>query len=125
MRTRTKIMIVLFASTLALGALVLIYASDDVLHRFRWFVFNDPLQLIADVTIGLRTSNGLWYGWISMFAIIMIVLVFRAAHRNGSRGLRERLIDLKPTKVPAAKLRPSEMAAKPEVGLRCGTTSIQ
>ena len=66
MRTRTKIMIALFTSTLALGVLVLLYASDDVLRRFRWFLFNDPLQLIADVTLGLRTSNGLWYGCISL-----------------------------------------------------------
>ena len=46
----------------------------------------------------------------------MIVLVFRAARRDDSQGLRERLIELKPTKVPAAKLRPSEMvSAKAEV----------
>ncbi len=101
MRTRTKIMIVLFTSTLALGVLVLLYASDDVLRRFRWFVFNDPLQLIADVTLGLRTSNGLWYGWISLFAIIMIGVTTKLVYGAELRAFSDRLVE---TEVAKAEL---------------------
>jgi chromosome segregation ATPase len=93
MKTPTKIMIVLFTLTLALGTLVLLYASDDVLHRFRWFVFNDPLQLIADVTLGLRTSSGLWYGWISLSAMIMVGLTIKLAMNAELRAFSNRLVE--------------------------------
>jgi chromosome segregation ATPase len=93
MKTPTKIMIVLFTLTLALGTLVLLYASDDVLHRFRWFVFNDPLQLIADVTLGLRTSSGLWYGWISLSAMIMVGVTIKLAMNAELRAFSNRLVE--------------------------------
>jgi chromosome segregation ATPase len=93
MRTQTKIMIVVFTLTLALGALVLMYASDDVLRRFRWYVLNDPLQLIADVTIGLRTSGGLWYGWISLSAMIMVALIIKLTMNAELRAFSNRLVE--------------------------------
>ena len=93
MRTRTKIMIALFTVTLALGVLVLLYASDDVLRRFRWFVFNDPLQLIADVMLGLRNSDGLWYGWISLAAMIMVGLTMKLAMNAELRAFSNRLVE--------------------------------
>jgi chromosome segregation ATPase len=93
MKTQTKIMMVLFTLTLALGTLVLLYASDDVLRRFRWFVFNDPLQLIADVTIGLRTSSGLWYGWISLSAMIMVGVTIKLAMNAELRAFSNRLVE--------------------------------
>jgi len=93
MKTQTKIMILLFTLTLALGTLVLLYASDDVLRRFRWFVFNDPLQLVADVTLGLRTSNGLWYAWISLSAMIMVGLTIKLAMNAELRAFSNRLVE--------------------------------
>ena len=93
MKTQTKIMMVLFTLTLALGTLVLLYASDDVLRRFRWFVVNDPLQLIADVTLGLRTSSGLWYGWISLSAMIMVGLTIKLAMNAELRAFSNRLVE--------------------------------
>ena len=93
MKTQTKIMMVLFTLTLALGTLVLLYASDDVLRRFRWFVFNDPLQLIADVTLGLRTSSGLWYGWISLSAMIMVGVTIKLAMNAELRAFSNRLVE--------------------------------
>jgi chromosome segregation ATPase len=93
MKTPAKIMIVLFTLTLALGTLVLLYASDDVLHRFRWFVFNDPLQLVADVTLGLRTSSGLWYGWISLSAMIMVGVTIKLAMNAELRAFSNRLVE--------------------------------
>jgi chromosome segregation ATPase len=93
MRTQTKIMIVVFTVTLALGALVLMYASDDVLRRFRWYVLNDPLQLLADVTLGLRTSGGLWYGWISLSAMIMVGLTIKLVMNAELRAFSNRLVE--------------------------------
>jgi chromosome segregation ATPase len=93
MKTQTKIMMVLFTLTLALGTLVLLYASDDVLRRFRWFVLNDPLQLIADVTLGLRTSSGLWYGWISLSAMIMVGVTIKLAMNAELRAFSNRLVE--------------------------------
>src|SRR5262245_37766086 len=93
MRTQTKIMIVVFTVTLALGALVLMYASDDVLRRFRWYVLNDPLQLLADVTLGLRTSGGLWYGWISLSAMIMVGLTIKLVMNAEVRAFSNRLVE--------------------------------
>src|SRR5215468_8838559 len=93
MKTQAKIMIVLFMLTLALGTLVLLYASDDVLRRFRWFVFNDPLQLIGDVTLGLRTSSGLWYGWISLSAMTMVGVTIKLAMNAELRAFSNRLVE--------------------------------
>ena len=86
-------MIVVFTVTLALGALVLMYASDDVLRRFRWYVLNDPLQLLADVTLGLRTSGGLWYGWISLSAMIMVGLTIKLVMNAELRAFSNRLVE--------------------------------
>ena len=113
MQTRYKILILLFTVTVTLGAVTFMRSSNDsdALLRFRslfsyhtLYTFRHTLTSITDVT-------SLWYGAVSLFAIIMVVLVFRAARRNGSPRLRERLIELKPAKVPAMKLRPSEMVS--------------
>ena len=120
MRTRYKIFIMLFIVTLAVGTLTLLHSSNDndAVLRFRSLFSNHTLYTFKHA---LSSTDGMsfWYGGISLAAIIMIVLVFKAAHRGGSRGFRERLIELKPTKVPAAKLRPSEMvSAKAEIESR-------
>jgi chromosome segregation ATPase len=93
MKTPIKIMMLLFTLTLAFGTLVLLYASDDSLHRFRWFVFNDPLQLVADVMLGLRTSNSLWYGWISLSAMIMVGVTIKLAMNAELRAFSNRLVE--------------------------------
>src|SRR4030095_3342783 len=93
MKPQTKIMMVLFTLTLALGTLVLLYASDDVLRRFRWFVFNDPLQLIADVTIGIRAASGVGYGWISLSAMIMVGVTIKLAMNAELRAFSNRLVE--------------------------------
>jgi chromosome segregation ATPase len=98
MRIQTKIMIVVFTLTLALGALVLMYASDDVLRRFRWYVSNDPVQLIADVAIGLRTSGSLWYAWISFSAMIMVGIIIKLAMNAELRAFSNRLVEAEVSK---------------------------
>ena len=102
MKTPIKIMMVLFTLTLALGTLVLLYASDDSLHRFRWFVFNDPLQLVADVMLGLRSSNSLWYGWISLSAMIMVGVTIKLAMNAELRAFSNRLVEAEVAKAELA-----------------------
>jgi len=95
-------MMLLFTLTLAFGTLVLLYASDDSLHRFRWFVFNDPLQLVADVMLGLRTSNSLWYGWISLSAMIMVGVTIKLAMNAELRAFSNRLVEAEVAKAELA-----------------------
>jgi hypothetical protein len=113
MQTRYKIFILLFTVTLAVGILTLLHSSNDndAVLGFRSLFSNRTLYTFRHTLSSITDGTSFWYGGISLFAIIMIVLVFRAAHRGGSRGLRERLIELQPTKVPAVKLRPSEMVS--------------
>jgi chromosome segregation ATPase len=64
----------------------------------------------------MTDGTSLWYGGISLFAIIMIVLVFRAARRDGSQGLAERFTERKWVKAKAAQLQPKDtLSAKTEV----------
>ena len=107
MKSRYKILILLFTVTLALGTLTLLHSSNDTdaVFRFRSLFSNRTLHnLKADLT-SITDVTSLWYGGISLFAIIMIVLVFRAARHDGSQRPRERLIELKPARtLPGAAL---------------------
>jgi len=107
MQSRYKILILLFTVTLALGTLTLLHSSNDTdaVSRFRSRFSNRTLDTLkADLT-SITDVTSLWYGGISLFAIIMIVLVFRAVRHDGSQRPRERLIELKPARtLPGAAL---------------------
>ena len=118
MQSRSKILILLFTVTLALGALTLLHSSNDndVVPRLRSLFSNRTLYNLKHTLTFMTDGTSLWYGGISLFAIIMIVLVFRAARRNDSQGLRERFTGPKAANAEAAKLRPREtISAKAEV----------
>ncbi len=118
MQSRSKILILLFTVTLALGALTLLHSSNDndVVPRLRSLFSNRTLYNLKHTLTSITDGTSLWYGGISLFAIIMIVLVFRAARRNDSQGLRERFTGPKAANAEAAKLRPREtISAKAEV----------
>src|SRR5262245_60184157 len=119
MRTRYKIFILLVTVTLVVGALTRFHSRDDndAVLRLRSLFFNRPLSTFGHSLPSVMDGTSIWYGGIALFAIIMIVLVFRTARRGGSHRLRGgRLIELKPPKVPASKLRDSEMGtAKTDV----------
>lgn len=118
MQSRSKILILLFTVTLALGVLTLLYSSNDndAVLRLRSLFSNRTLYNLKHTLTSITDGTSLWYGGISLFAIIMIVLVFRAARRNDSQGLRERFAGLKAANAEAAKLRPREtVSARPEV----------
>jgi myosin heavy subunit len=113
MQTRYKIFILLVTIILAVGTLTLLHSGNDndAVLRFRSLFSSRTLYTFRYTLASVTDGTSFWYGGISLFVIIMIVLVFRAAHRGGSRRFRERLTELKPNKVPGAKLRPSEMVS--------------
>ena len=107
MQSRSKILILLFTVTLALGTLTLLHSSNDTdaVFRFRSLFSNRTLDNLKANLTSITDVTSLWYGGISLFAIIMIVLVFRAARHDGSQRPRERLIELKPARtLPGAAL---------------------
>jgi chromosome segregation ATPase len=111
MRTRYKILILLFTLTLALGALTLSRSGNDAdaVLRFRSLFSTHTLYDLTPLLTSITDRTSLWYGGISLFAIIMIVLVFRAARVNGSQRSRARLIELKPAKTRAGNVSYDEM----------------
>jgi len=98
MQNRSTILILLFTVTLAVGALTFLHSSNDneALVRFRSFFSTSTLydlkySLLSVVDYSLLSvvdRGNLLYGGISLFAIIMIVLVLRAARRAASRDPR-------------------------------------
>ena len=110
MQSRYKILILLFTVTLALGTLTLLHSSNDndAVLRFRSLFPNRTLYTLKHTLASITDGASLWYGGLSLFAIIMILLVFRIARRHDSQGLRERFAALKAANAESAKLRPSE-----------------
>jgi hypothetical protein len=107
---RYKTWILLLIVTLTVGTLALLHSGNDndALIRFRALLSNHPLYHLKHTLTLMTDWTSVWYGGISLFAIIMIVLMFRVARRNGSQGLRERFTEHKWLKAEAAKLQPQE-----------------
>ena len=105
MKTRYKILILLFAVTLVVGALAFWYArgDSDAVVRLRSLFFGSTVYDLKRTLTTVPDKASLWYGGISLFAIAMAVLAFRGGRRDGP-GSRERLIELKPAKAQAGKL---------------------
>ena len=103
MQNRSMILILLFTVTLALGALALWHSSNDneALERCRSLFSTSTIYDLKRSLFSTSTAYdlnrslpsvtdraSLLYGGISLFAIIVIVLVLRAARRDSSRGPR-------------------------------------
>src|SRR5919106_2412944 len=92
MRTRDKILLLLFTVTLALGALVFLQSRYDegTVIQFRWLLFNHPMRNLADAL----ASNPMyvWYGGLSLFAMITIAIVFKSVSNAELRAFKERLV---------------------------------
>jgi hypothetical protein len=90
MQNRSMILILLFTVTLALGALALWHSSNDneALERFRSLFSTSTVYDLKRSLPSVTDRASLLYGGISLFAIIVIVLVLRAARRDSSRGPR-------------------------------------
>jgi hypothetical protein len=92
MQNRSAILILLFTVTLALGAITLWHSGndDEAVERFRSFFSISTLYDLKPFLPSVTDPASLLYGGISLLAIIMIVLVLRAAGRATSRDLRNR-----------------------------------
>lgn len=90
MQNRSTILILLFTVTLAVGALALWHSSNDneAVERFRSLFSTSTVYDLTHSLPSVTDRASLLYGGISLFAIIVIVLVLRAARRDSSRGPR-------------------------------------
>jgi len=91
MQNRSTILILLFTVTLAVGALALWHSSNDneAVERFRSLFSTSTVYDLTHSLPSVTDQASLLYGGISLFAIIVIVLVLRAARRDSSRGPRK------------------------------------
>jgi chromosome segregation ATPase len=123
MPTRYKILILLFIVTLAVGTLALLHSThdNDALLHFRALFANRTFYNLKPNLTLTTDGTSLWYGGISLLAIIMIVLAIKAARRDGSQGLRRRFTQRKWFKAQTAQLQTkTTLPVKTEVesGLR-------
>jgi hypothetical protein len=90
MQNRSTILILLFTATLALGAVTLWHSSndDEGVERFRSLFSTSTVYDLKPFLPSVTDPTSLLYGGISLFAIIVIVLVLKAAWRDSSRGTR-------------------------------------
>ncbi|MGB7950928.1 MAG: hypothetical protein WCH75_24890 [Candidatus Binatia bacterium] len=98
MRTREKIIILLFTVTLALGTIVFLYATEDVLYRFRLLLIKYPVQLMTELGESLANLHGLWYGGIALFAFIVVGLLLKSARDAELQAFRDRLVSIEVAK---------------------------
>ena len=115
MQSRYKIFILLFSVTLALGTLTLLQTSNDndAVLRFRSLFSSHTIYNLQHTLASITTRASLWYGALSLLAIIMIVLVFRIARHHDSTGPRGGPDATRAANVGPSKSRPSEPASAP------------
>jgi hypothetical protein len=94
MQNRSTILTLLFTITLALGAITLWDSGNDneAVERFRSLFSTSTVYDIKPFLPSVTDPASLLYGGISLFAIIMVVLVLRAAHHAASRDPSPRKI---------------------------------
>ncbi len=100
MRTRDKIAILLFSITLGLGALIFWQSStnDTELRRFRWFAAKAPMRLMTDEIFTSENAPNLWFGALSLGAMILLGLVLKTINGAEIRAFRDRLIQMEVSK---------------------------
>jgi hypothetical protein len=105
MRSRDKFLILLFSVTLGLGTLILLDSrdNDEVVLRLKSLFSNRALHNLRSPTT-MVDGPGLWYGGISLFAILMIGLALKLASSGNSQTLKERLAELQSAKAETEKL---------------------
>jgi chromosome segregation ATPase len=106
MRTRDKIAIVLFSITLGLGALIFWQSSanDTELRRFRWFAAKAPMRLLTDEIFTAENAPSLWFGGLSLGAMILLGLILKTINGAEIRAFRDRLIQMEVSKAETETL---------------------
>ena len=92
MRTRDKILLLLFTVTLGLGAWVFFQSRHDegTLIQFRWLLFNHPMRSLSEALAS--NPMAVWYGALSLFAMMTIAIVFKSVSNAELRAFKDRLI---------------------------------
>lgn len=113
MRTRDKILILLLTLTLALGAFVYSKSRHDdaSLLQFRAFVLNHPMRNISNAVtrVAEKASDSdntpiVWYGGLSVLALVMVGLVFTSAANSELSAFKNRLVDAQVAKAELESL---------------------
>ena len=103
MRTREKIIVFLVGATLVLGALIFFTFRDNEVEAnyFRWLMANkltsswsSPTKVIAEE----MPAGTLFYGGLTIFAVIMTIIALKMVRDGEIQALRKRLLDLRSEK---------------------------
>jgi TRAP-type C4-dicarboxylate transport system permease small subunit len=92
MQNRSKILILLFTATIMVGSLTLWHSTNysDAVVQFRSLFSGSSLHDLQYLLPSITDRSSLLYGGISLFSVIMILLVLKAAWRDDSRRSKER-----------------------------------
>jgi hypothetical protein len=106
MRSRDKIAIALFSITLGLGALIFWQSSTDdaELRRFRWFAAKAPMRLMTDEIFTAENAPSLWFGGLSLGAMILLGMILKTINGAEIRAFRDRLIQMEVSKAEVETL---------------------
>jgi len=106
MRSRDKIAIALFSITLGLGALIFWQSSanDTELRRFRWFAAKAPMRLMTDEIFTAENAPSLWFGGLSLGAMILLGMILKTINGAEIRAFRDRLIQMEVSKAEVETL---------------------
>jgi chromosome segregation ATPase len=109
MRTRDKVIVFLVGATLVLGSLIFFTFRDNEVEAnyFRWLMgqkltssWSSPTKFIAEEL----PSGTLFYGGLTIFAVIMTIIVLKMIRDGEIQALRKRLLDLRSEKHEAESL---------------------
>jgi DNA repair exonuclease SbcCD ATPase subunit len=106
MRTYEKILIFLFAATVALATFIVLPSSDndEALRRFRSLLSKPSVGSLPHTVTPIKDTTSLYYGGISLVAIIMIGVALRMARGGDSKAPRQKPTESKPTTAEVGKL---------------------
>jgi hypothetical protein len=89
-----------------LGALIFWQSStnDAELRRFRWFAAKAPMRLMTDEIFTAENAPSLWFGGLSLGAMILLGLILKAINGAEIRAFRDRLIQMEVSKAEVETL---------------------
>ena len=103
MRTRDKVVVVLIVASLILGGLIFVAFQDNEVEAnySRWLfttnlqhLFSSPAKFLSDEL----PSGTVFYGGLTLFAVVMTVVFLKMTRDGEIQALRRRLIDLRSEK---------------------------
>jgi len=103
MRTREKILFLLLAAILALGAVVYVQSRHDEmpLMRFRSFIFHHPLRNVSEALTAFSESSTesgnasmFGYGAIGLLGVLIAGIAFKSAGNAELRAFKDRLVEM-------------------------------